>query len=316
MHTVATDCEVIFFVSSSGRCNLDCRYCIVEPAGRHEGSLAYEDLEFLWRHFGRKAFFMFSGKGDFFSGYPASERLLERLLDLDVEVGLDINATILQELPELDRAKLEKIIHVNVAMHWHELSRFGLRERWAQNARWILEHLAHGFLLVGTVMDPALAHEWDEALAFYEREIFAPTGKRLWLIRHLNHAYTPDEEQRLADVARRHAHMVETVLEQDYGALFRGLPEVSCPAGQRYFRVWNDGRVEGCPHVPELALLGGLKERVLRERERPYRCSSAGYCECTVPLSLGKLDTGAPASVVGASAFAGPFAAPPPRGPS
>ena len=60
LNTIETDCELIYFVSSAGRCNIDCRYCIVEPEGRREPSLTFEDLRFLYDHFGRKAFFMFS----------------------------------------------------------------------------------------------------------------------------------------------------------------------------------------------------------------------------------------------------------------
>lgn len=293
LETLATDCEIIFFVSSAGRCNIDCRYCIVEPEGRREPSLTFEDLRFLYDHFGRKAFFMFSGKGDFFSGYSHSDRLLDRLLDLDAEIGLDINATVLQELPELPLEKLRKIRHVNVAFHYHELVRFGLLERWIENVHWILQNLSHAWLIVGTVMDPSLAHEWDEAFELYERRVFRDTGHRLQPIRHLNHAFTEGEQACMDEVTLRHAAIVEPVFMNDFGAtfksLFRDVPEVACPAGQRFFRVWNDGRVQGCAFKSELALLGGLKERVIQERAEPFRCSTPTNCDCCLPALLGKM---------------------------
>ena len=73
--------ETIVFASSSGHCNLDCSYCVASPVVKLQPSLTYEDLLFLKERVGGKVFFIFSGRGDFFTGYKKSDRLLARLLD-------------------------------------------------------------------------------------------------------------------------------------------------------------------------------------------------------------------------------------------
>ena len=89
MALVDTSCGAIVFCSSSGHCQLDCSYCIVNPVIKRNPSLTYEDLDFFMRAVGTSVFFIFSGKGDFFAGYSKKERLLGRLLERDVEVALD-----------------------------------------------------------------------------------------------------------------------------------------------------------------------------------------------------------------------------------
>ena len=161
------------------------------------------------------------------------------------------------------------------------------------NVHWILEHLSHAWILIGSVFDPALEVEWGAQLDFYRRTIFEPTGKPLQPIRNLRHAYTPEQEARLDAILARHPELVEPAFTNDYGELFRSMvasrPDgtVACPAGQRFFRVWNDGLVQGCAHKPELDRIGGLKERILNERSAPFSCNTPDHCDCCLPALLG-----------------------------
>ena len=54
--------ETIYFVSSSGHCNLDCSYCVIQPVVKHQPSLNYDDLAFVLERTPGKVFFIFSGK--------------------------------------------------------------------------------------------------------------------------------------------------------------------------------------------------------------------------------------------------------------
>ena len=52
--------ETIYFVSSSGHCNLDCSYCVIQPVVKHQPSLNYDDLAFVLERTPGKVFFIFS----------------------------------------------------------------------------------------------------------------------------------------------------------------------------------------------------------------------------------------------------------------
>jgi hypothetical protein len=64
---------------------------------------------------------------------------------------------------------------------------------------------------------------------------------------------------------------------------------VSCPAGQTYFRVWNDGSIEGCPNVEGLRHSGNVKQRVFQRRSEPFTCTDVRYCDCYHIASAGKM---------------------------
>jgi hypothetical protein len=86
--------------------------------------------------------------------------------------------------------------------------------------------------------------------------------------------------------------VVARVHQEDFAAVFRGRLQVLCPAGRRYFRLWNDGRVQGCPNlpgVPDLFDCGNLKERRLKVRDGDFRCNSPRFCDCNVIDGLGKM---------------------------
>ncbi len=283
-----TDCEVIFFVSSSGHCTLDCPYCIIEPIAKREPSLNYCDIEFLLETFQKKAFLTFSGKGDFFAGYKKSEKLLASLLDREVEIALDINGVLVHEFPELSRAHLDKIRSINLTMHYQQLKEKNLRKIWAENARILIDKKGNDMLL-GTIVSPLLTDQWKESLLFYDKEIFNRTGKKVVLIKDINRPYKKDDDDFLSTLNERFAHLIERVHQEDFAEVFLGYDHVLCPAGRTYFRIWNNGDLQGCPNIPELSQCGNAKERKIVIREKPFCCSEMIYCDCNIIEGLGKM---------------------------
>lgn len=284
-------CEVMFFASSSGHCTFDCRYCFIDPIAKHQPSLGYDDLRFLIETFGVTAFFSFSGVGDFFVGYPRSERLLDRLLDHDVEIAIDTNGAVLQEFPKLAPHKLEKILYINLTMHYHQIKEKGLLRRWPEHARVLIERRfeqSH----VDYILCPALRAEWEEAVAYYTETVYAATGKPLLLVRDITGTFDEGAEAGIESLSSRFGEAVAGVHQEDFAAAFVDRPRVLCPAGFRYFRVWNDGRVQGCPNLPEVPSLldcGNVKERQLTVRDGHFLCNSPRFCDCHVIDGLGKM---------------------------
>ncbi|GAB6041083.1 hypothetical protein [Endothiovibrio diazotrophicus] len=275
--------DYAFFVSSSGHCPLDCHYCIVNPIVKHQPSLNYDDLAFLLGEIeGRSALFGFSGRGDFFAGYRKPERLLERLLDHDVGVVLDVNGMIIQELPELPAEKLAKIEYVNLTLHYTELLAKKALGAWEKNARLVIERMGAEDILMGFVLTPVERDRWEEALAFYEERIFRPTGRPLVMIRDVNSAFSEADEAQIARLAEQFGEMTARVHQEDFAKLFARHSHVLCPAGSEFFHIWNDGSVEGCPHVEERKACGNLKERRFEPCQPTYfPCATATYCECS-----------------------------------
>jgi len=280
----------LVFCSSAGHCQLDCEYCVASPVVKREPSLTYDDLRFLLEELEPPVGLYFSGKGDFFAGYAKRDRLLDRVLDHDVLVGLDVNGVLLNEYPELPEEKLAKVRDVNLTLHYVQVRAKRVEKAWVANAKTLLR-LHAGSLLVGTILSPPLSDTWEEALAFYRTSVFEETGRRIWLIRDTNVDFSPSEEERLAGLADRHADMVEKEHRDDFSAPFAGLPEVECPAGRNYFRVWNDGRVDGCTWVDGLGRMGNVKERRLERRDGPFRCGTARFCDCWIIHNAGLMGT-------------------------
>lgn len=282
------DCEVVFFISSSGHCTLDCPYCIINPIAKREQSLNYADIEFLIESFQKRAFLAFSGKGDFFAGYKKSERLLESLLDREVEIALDINGVLIHEFSELSDRQLAKIRYVNLTMHYQQIKEKNLLHVWAGNARILVEKKGHDMLL-GTIVSPILIDCWEEALLFYDKEVFDKTGKKIVLIKDIDHPFNMEEEKYLRNLNERFTHIVERVHQEDFAEVFQKCDHVLCPAGSSYFRIWNNGDIQGCPNIHELCQCGNLKERKIVIRDRYFRCSEPMYCDCNVIESIGKM---------------------------
>ena len=283
-----TDCKVVFFISSSGHCTLDCPYCIIDPIAKHEPSLNYGDIDFLLETFREKAFLAFSGKGDFFAGYKKSDKLLAAVLDRDVEVALDINGVMIHEFPELPDRQLEKIRSVNLSMHYQQLKEKKVLRVWAENARILIDRKGNDMLL-GTVVSPMLMGCWEESLSFYNKEIFNKTGKKIVLVKDINRPFTGEEEAFLISLQSRFSDCVGRIYQEDFAGIFEGCNRVFCPAGSSYFRIWNNGDVQGCPNISELAHCGNLKERKVVIRDLPFCCSEMIYCDCNIIEGLGKM---------------------------
>lgn len=286
---LTTDCEFVVFASSSGHCSLDCSYCIVDPIVKHQPTLGYEDFAFLFSQLAGRVFLILSGKGDFFAGYRKGERLLERLLDHDIEVALDINGVMIHELPELSATALGKIRHVNLTLHYAQLVAKRALQTWQRNARLLIERLGGPGFLAGFVLTPGEQSLWREALAFYRQAVFEPTGQPLVLIQDARQS--PDEAfTRAAEsLAQEFAFMVEEVHHEDFAARFARHEYVLCPAGSGYFRVWNDGRIVGCPHVDALRECGNVKERRFTPHAGRFACREARYCDCNDIALAGKM---------------------------
>jgi len=283
-----TDCEIVIFISSSGHCTLQCPYCIVHPVAKRQPSLDSDDMAFLLDTLRKKVFLTFSGKGDFFAGYNNSERFLSTLLARNVEICLDINGILIHEFPELSTAKLEKIRFVNLTMHYQQIKQHHLEGVWSKNARILIDRKGAEMLL-GTIISPTLKAYWEESLLFYEKEIFAKTGKKLVLIRDINADFSKEDTVFLESTAKGFSHMVEYVHEEDFSEVFKGSNRVLCPAGNSYFRIWNTGEVQGCPMILELSNSGNLKNREIHRRKDHFSCSEPMYCDCNIIEGLGKM---------------------------
>jgi len=287
-----TKAEVVAFMSSSGHCTFDCQYCIINPIAKKKPSLDYEDIRFFLERLGnRKAFLAFSGVGDFFAGYSKSQRLLDRILDHDVEVALDTNGAITQEFPELDASKLAKIRYINLTMHYRQIKEKGLLKLWARNAE-MFHRRAERVIMQDYILSPDLADEWDEAIHYYAHEVFPQTGKTILLIRDVNRPMNSSQEAAIAALSQTYSEVIGGAHQENFAAPFVGKETVQCPAGQSYFRVWNDGRVQGCPNLPGVKAFqdnGNLKERRLHISPTPFSCNSPQYCDCQVIEGLGKM---------------------------
>jgi len=283
-----TDVDNIFFMSSSGHCSFDCSYCIVNPIVKHQPSLTIDDINFLLDSVDGKSALVFSGKGDFFAGYRKGEDLLAKVLDRDVDVALDINGVIIQEFNRLTDEQIGKIKFINLTMHYTQITRKNAQTVWERNAKSIIKRWNWDVFLMNMIMSPSEHEIWDEALSFYDKRIFQETGQTITLIRDtLN--WDVAFEERLQTLSQRFTHLVSESRDVDFASLFNGTESVHCPAGKEYFRVWNDGMIEGCPNISELSNLGNAKERTFRPRVTLFHCNQPRHCDCHHILALGKM---------------------------
>ncbi|HDN27060.1 MAG TPA: radical SAM protein [Thioploca sp.] len=183
---IETYAEYIVFVSSSGHCSLDCSYCIVNPIVKHQPTLTFEDIEYFLDKVQKKTALIFSGKGDFFAGYKKNEKQLARLLERDVEIGLDINGVMIHEFAELTDQQLNKIRHINLTMHYRQLIDKNALDVWRKNALILIGKKGHDNFMLGTILSPPESHLWEEALRFFEQAIFEPVGQKIVLIKDVN----------------------------------------------------------------------------------------------------------------------------------
>lgn len=293
---IQTNCEIGFFISSSGHCSLDCTYCVANPVVKHQPSLNGDDMDFLLDTVAKPAFLAFSGRGDFFAGYRKKERFLERILRRDVEVALDVNGVMIHEFPEIDETLLAKIRLFNLTFHYSQLRRKGALRAWARNANLIIErimplidHQDFAFV-VDMIVTPNEQELWEEALEFYRREVWSNTGKQLLLQRDVLSGFSPEIDVRLASMATDYDCVVDKVHQEDFQKRFADFEYVDCPAGSRYFRIWNDGLVQGCPFVAQVQNLGNLKERRFSPIDHRIRCGDARHCDCNAIAQIGWME--------------------------
>ncbi|MFA7241861.1 MAG: radical SAM protein [Sulfuricellaceae bacterium] len=283
--------EKIFFISSSGHCSLDCSYCVATPIVKHQPSLVYDDFEFLLERVDGKAFFIFSGKGDFFAGYRKNDRLLERLLEHDnLNVALDINGVMIHEFGELSAARLEKIRHVNLSLHYSQLVANNALRAWEKNALTLLEKKDGADFFVNMVLSPRERNVWQEALSWYEDKVFKHTGKKIILICDALLAFEDEDSATVAQLKTQFDPLIGEFRQGSFANCFKQFDYVRCPAGRDYFRVWNDGAVQGCPYIAEVADCGNLKARKFTQRQGLIECADAKYCDCYHIASAGKME--------------------------
>ncbi len=197
----------------------------------------------------------------------------------------------IHEFPELPDDKVDKIKAVNLTLHYETMLVKNSLKVWERNALVLVDRIHNRGIemLMGTIMSPLITEYWEEALQFYEKAVFKETGKKIVLIRDVNRPLSDSQERQLNDLEQRFDHLVERVHQEDFAKNFTAYKNVLCPAGKIYFRVWNDGRIEGCPYIPALRDAGNVKNRDIRVRDELFRCNQARYCDCNVIARLGKM---------------------------
>ena len=233
----------------------------------------------------------FSGKGDFFAGYKKKERLLDKLLERDVQIGLDVNGVMIHEFPELPEEKLDKIKAMNLTLHYEALKVKNSLKVWIKNSLTLIDRVNNRGteMLLGTILSPLVSNYWEEMLSFYRNEIFSKTEKKIVLIRDIHREFSAEEEEKLNDLEDRYEYLIERVHQEDFSKEFSKYKNILCPAGMTYFRVWNDGKLEACPYIPEIRDAGNVKNRDIQIRNSHFRCNQAKYCDCNVIARLGKM---------------------------
>lgn len=282
--------ESIVFASSSGHCNLDCSYCVVNPVIKHKPSLTYEDLRFVLDSLGGKVFFIFSGRGDFFAGYRKSDRLLARLLEHDnVAVALDVNGVAINCFPELTDKQLERVRHVNLTFHYRQLIDHRAIQVWQRNALTMLRLADSEDFFLNFVLTPPERGLWQSALEWYEQNIYAQYPKSIILINDVNQPLSADDETHVAGLRERFGPMIRSLRIGNFETILKSFDHVVCPAGQTYLRVWNDGQIDACPNIGELCAIGNAKERRIALRDAPFHCRDVRHCDCYHVASAGNL---------------------------
>jgi len=282
--------ETIIFASSSGHCNLDCQYCVASPVVKHQPSLTYEDLMFLKESVGGRVYFIFSGRGDFFAGYRKSDLLLARLLDhKDIRVALDINGVAINCFPDLSTDQLSRVQHINLTFHYRQLKQHRALNIWLQNALTMLRMHDGGDFFINFILTPKESTEWDEALSWYETNLFGQYPKKIVLINDVLTGFTSAEENILNTIQAKYQHLLHQIRRGSFETLLSSFSSVQCPAGQSYFRVWNDGSIQSCPNISELHDAGNAKSRIFKPRSHPYTCTDVRHCDCYHIASSGRM---------------------------
>ncbi len=261
---------------SSGVCNLRCSYCITDrPTGNP--SLTKEDFSFIFENFGENIYFIISGLGDFFCGYPMEEQLLRFLLKHNVTLYLNTNGVEIRELADSDLEGKEKIQMIDISYHYVAMKERNVLLKWASNIAAIQNGRYNFYLKM--VASPGQMDMWEEAIGFYRKEIQPITGQRLTIM--------PDK------LSLQKAALFSALLKlrDDYSdsvmIINRESTEVrqplgDCPAGSRYFRVFNNGDIVPCEYFQYYTgiRLGNTKRKELVTFTRDVLCGFSDLCDC------------------------------------
>ncbi len=215
--------------------------------------------------------------------------MLERLLERDVEIVLDINGVMTHEFPELPASSLDKIRLINLTMHYRHVIEKRALQAWKENALCLIQRKGGANFLAGYILSPLERRFWREAMSFYESNIYSATGQPLVLIKDLRNAFDTECEASARELVQEYANMVEEIHEEDFASQFARHSHVLCPAGNTYFRIWNDGKIQGCPNISELTDCGNLKQRVFSPKPSLFKCTEARYCDCNNIALAGKM---------------------------
>lgn len=271
----------VFFATSSGLCNLKCSYCITDRPSINN-NLAVDDFAFIFKHFGENVYFVFSGIGDFFCGYPKNDYLLRFLLEHDVNIYLDINGVDIKELGDPDLEGKEKIDMINVSYHFGAMKRQNLLKGWVSSIRKIQTNNYNYDIKM--VASPSEKDILEDAILFYANEVQPITGQRLILV--------PDglidlqtQLPELNGIADMHNEVVMLLGRQ---SVYKGdrFPEglsLPCAAGSRYFRIFNNGDIIPCELIGNniQSRLGNVKRREVMTFNRDVLCSYSRLCDCS-----------------------------------
>ena len=275
------------FVSSSGVCNLKCSYCITSRPCINN-NLNKDDFSFIFKYFGENIYFVFSGIGDFFCGYSKKDQLLRFLLQHDIMISyLDINGVDIKELEHPDLEGKEKINIINISYHFGSMKELKLINRWINSVKKIHENMYN--YEIKMVMSPLERDIWGEAILFYRNEVQPITNQKLTLCPDtlVNLEMQYDELTNIVDCYK------DTVDIYERERIFRGrrltaVNTLPCPAGSRYFRIFNNGDIVPCELLADYKIkLGNLKRKELITFKRDVNCSYTGLCDCGWSTNLG-----------------------------
>lgn len=270
----------IFFAVNSGLCNLQCPYCITDRPNI-KSNLNKDDFSFIFNYFGENIYFIFSGLGDFFCGYSVRDQLLNFLLQHDVTIFLDINGVDIKELGDHDLEGKEKIDMIDISYHFGTMKKQKVLHRWVNSVEKIHENKYNYYIKM--IPSPLERDLWEEAIRFYEKEVFPITGKKLMLFPDTNTSVDLirqlDEFERItADHKDAVSILVREGLFKKSNFPSRITPP--CPAGSRYFRIFHTGDIVPCEFLSNHFKLGNLKRKEVVTLKKDIFCNYTGFCDC------------------------------------
>lgn len=274
------DRRKVFFVASTGLCNLKCTYCVTGRP-RLSSNLGKDDFSFIFNYFGENIYFIFSGIGDFFCGYSEKEQLLRFLLKHDIRILLDTNGLEIRELSDNDLDGKEKIDMIDISYHFGTMKNQGVLKKWVSSIRKIHEN---GYdYHIKMILSPPERDIWADGISFYRQEVLPITGKKLVI----SPDYLIDINSQLNELGNISAEYKDTIENLSQYGLFKQInfpngKTPPCPAGNRYFRVLHSGDIMPCEHLGgHLNIrLGNIKQKNVAVLKNEVLCNYGGACDC------------------------------------